>query len=224
MAVALDIKINRAEFLRALEGAKDQMPFAMSNALNRAGKQAVKDAKAAIPRFIDKPNPFTRGTRGAKPVYLVPSTKTKLSVTVMISDQQWKYLKFQVEGGTRKPARKQLIVPVAAKKDRYGNMPRTDTGIVREWLTAPRTGQGSVFFGTPAGRGGKAGVWRRDAASGRGKSKRGERLTLLAAFRPFARYRRNRFPFPLLVNQSVKDNWHVHADAAIRFALKTARK
>jgi hypothetical protein len=224
MPVALEIKINQKEFLRALEGQAAQMPFAMSYALNLAGKQAKTEATRAIPRYLDKPTPFTKGSKGAKPVFLIPATKQKLSVTVMISDLQWKYLRFQVEGGTRRPARKQIIVPVAARKNAYGNMPRTDSGIVLEWLTAARSGPRSVFFGKPAGRpGAKEGVWRRDPAKGRGKSRTGDRLTLLAAFRPFARYRKHRFPFHLLVNQSVKDNWHVHADAAIRRALKTAR-
>lgn len=232
MPIALEIRINQKEFLRALDGQAKQMPFAMSLALNLAGKQARDFAQRAIPTYLSKPTPFTRGSRGAKPVFLVPSTKTKLSVTVMISDLQWKYLRYQVEGGTRKPARTKIIVPVAARKNTYGNMPRTDSGIVLEWLTAPRSGPRSVFFGKPAGRpGAKEGVWRRDVASGGGRSKnmpksvRGvrERLTLLAAFRPFARYRKNRYPFHLLVNRVVKDNWHVHADAAIRRALASAR-
>lgn len=224
MPIALEIRINQKEFLRALDGQAKQMPFAMSLALNLAGKQARDFAQRAIPTYLSKPTPFTRGSRGAKPVFLVPSTKTKLSVTVMISDLQWKYLRYQVEGGTRKPARTKIIVPVAARKNTYGNMPRTDSGIVQEWLTAPRTGAGSVFFGKPAGRpGAKEGVWRRDPAKGRGSKRSGERLTLLAAFRPFARYRKNRYPFHLLVNRVVKDNWHVHADAAIRRALASAR-
>ena len=61
--------------------------------------------------FLDRPNPFTQRGIGVN-----KSSKRRLIASVFIKDIQWKYLKWQVEGGIRHARQKLNPTPTTNKK------------------------------------------------------------------------------------------------------------
>jgi hypothetical protein len=118
---------------------REQMPFAVSLALNRTAQDVKQSLVSEIGRVFDRPNPFTLNS-----VRIRPATKTKLEVEIWLKDDMEggiapsHYLGPQVFGGDRRLKRferallaRKLLPPgmfavpgSGAKLDSYGNISR----------------------------------------------------------------------------------------------------
>lgn len=100
---------------------RKQMPFAISVALNDTANDVKKGVERQLERDIDRPTPFTR-----KAFAVQRSNKRNLTSAVFIKNIQAGYLKPQILGGKRVARKgKPILIPAyAAKKNKYGNLPR----------------------------------------------------------------------------------------------------
>ncbi len=147
----LSFATNVEAFRRELTdlGARE-VPFAAARALTDTARDVEKNTAKRLPKVFDRPTPFT--LRG---LFVKPATKARLVATVGFKDRQAGYLELQETGGTRRPKGRALVVPAAARLNRYGNLPR---GAVRRALARPDT-----FSGTVRGVGG---IWQRIGRGG----------------------------------------------------------
>ena len=104
-----------------------QIPFAASRALNDTGQAARAAVTSAMPEIFDRPTPFT-----ASSIAMLASRKDNLVTTVLVKDQQAKYLLLEETGGERSPAgnsriaSRALVAPgKAAALNQYGNLPNS---------------------------------------------------------------------------------------------------
>lgn len=123
--IAFD-KTNLDAFLRI---APDQVPFAMSFALNKTA-QAVKAAEyEGMKAAFDRPTPYVLRSLQFPP--WAWATKRKLEATIGFKDGAWQYVKPHVIGGGRSLKRYEHRLFAGrysspgrgAKLDKYGNMP-----------------------------------------------------------------------------------------------------
>lgn len=180
---------------------KRQIPFATSQALNDTAFQARTDAMAGMDKHLEKPTPWTkRGIRVGK------STKAKLVSSVAIEPDRWKYLRFQVSGGTRKHKTDGTIVtPKSIRTNQYGNITR---GKIKALVSS-----GKAFVGTV---GDVYGVWQRPG-------RKGGPLKLLARFEDQAEYAR-RYPFARIVADSVRKNFKSNFARRLGAALSGGKR
>lgn len=165
-----------AKFKAALGATmRKQMPFATALALTTVAKAAQGATEGAMPSVFDRPIPFTQ--RG---VAIQPATKAKPIARVFFKDRQAAYLALQETGGARKPRKKALLMPEAAKVNQHGNMRRsTFEGLKRNKNT---------FVGTINGA---SGLWRRPKRGTRSDGTYGNKGSpeLMVAFEASATYR-----------------------------------
>lgn len=163
--VEINFKHNIREWTRELSAFhREQIPFAAALALTETARDDVKPAvELRIELAFDRPTPFTR--RG---VAYLAARKNNLVATVLIKDRQAAYLKIEETGGVRRPRNRALPIPVAQRRNKYGNLPR---GSVRRLLARPDTFSGTVN--------GHAGIWQR----------KGRKLRLLVAWEDQATYK-----------------------------------
>lgn len=113
------------EYARSLGTlAEKQLPFAAATALNELAVDGKADVERGIKRNFDEPTRFTKNS-----VAVLYAKKNQLHSTVLIKDQQAKYLGITETGGTRKPGdyatgRKAVLEPADIKLNRYGNLPK----------------------------------------------------------------------------------------------------
>lgn len=100
----LDLEFDDRSF-RLIRAAPDQARFACARALTRTATDAQKEVRAEIPRrFRLRRRWIVQGIRTER------ATKNELVAKVVSRD--W-FMKFQEEGGTRRPqASKRMVVPV----------------------------------------------------------------------------------------------------------------
>ncbi|QKL71445.1 hypothetical protein HI806_09205 [Ralstonia solanacearum] len=195
--LAFSVKHNIADVQRTLsKAAKQQLPFAIAKGLTQTAKATQDKLTSALPRQLDKPTPFTMRAFG-----VTAATKQRQLATVFIKPDQWKYLKYQVEGGVRRPAKRAVIVPESMRLNQYGNMPK---GAVRKLLA-----KAGVFSGTVDG---VAGIWQR----------KGGRAVLLVKYADKVVYKR-RFPFADIGERSVAAVFGPIFNQALADALATMR-
>lgn len=193
---------NIRAFERQLSGlAQRQLPFATSLALNDTADTIKRNAERSLDRDLDRPTPFTK--RG---LMVLRSSRRRLEATVLFKDRQASYLAWQEEGGTRRPLRRAIPVPVGVRLNRYGNMTR---GRVRALLA-----RRDVFSGNPTGRAG--GIYQRTGKGGR-------KLRLLVAWEGSATYR-PRLNFRRSAERTAVHYFPIALDRAMRRALATARR
>lgn len=187
-SVSIDLEPIRKQ-LNNLE--RKQIPFATSQALNDVAYGAVQEVKRQAPTKLDRPTPYTlKGFRYRK------STKRDLVSSVFIDSNRYKYLRYQIEGGTRNNSGKGTAVPVNIKLNKYGNIPGRRKGIIKKK---------SQFIGNVRG---KPAIWER--------SKKG--LKLLAVIKTHVTYKK-RLPFNNIVRQYVERTFRSKFDVRIKNAL-----
>lgn len=164
--------------------ASSQLPFAAALGINDVAGQIRDAEQSGLERDLDRPAPFTK--RG---MFVARASKRRLVGVVGFKKVQSKYLGLQASGGKRRAKRRAVVVPVAARLNKYGNMPR---GALKRQLAKP-----DVFSGTVKG---VAGVWQRPkrgarrtkaggAQSGRvGTVGKRKGLKLLAAYYSAVKY------------------------------------
>lgn len=204
--VKISVKTDVKQIVKKLNSfARKQAPFATSKALNDTAFQVMTKERDVVGKHIDKPTPFTkRGFRFKK------SNKRKLVAEVFIPPAQNKYMKFQVDGGTRSPNRTAIPIPVGQKKNKYGNMPRNK---VKTLLAGVKT-----FSGRPKGHpGAPAGIYKRLGAKGRKK------LRLMVKWHPENVTYKSLFPFYSIARREAQARFPSNMRRAMAFALRTAR-
>jgi len=181
--------------------SRKQIPFAASQAINDTATQSQRALRTNARKQLDRPTPFTlRGFTVQR------SHKNKLTAYVYVNKIQEKYLRFQIEGGTRKDKEVgRVLVPVNARLNKYGNIPgKHSAGLTR----------GKKRFA--AERNGVKGIWERRGG------KRNPKIILIAAYHTRAAYTKQ-FDFYKTVAGVVRKNITKHFEKRLRLALRTAR-
>ncbi|PHS21749.1 MAG: hypothetical protein COA84_15150 [Robiginitomaculum sp.] len=213
---AINLRMDLMDFERGLTRLeKKQMPFAASLALNATVLDVQKNAIARLSKDLDRPTPFTK--RG---VFVKRSTKQNLFADVGFKDIQAGYLKWQQDGGVRRPKQKAIVVPVANgagfKRNKYGNMSRN---AVKRLLAKP-----NVFSGKVKGVGG---IWLRPKRSKRrgggvGTVTNVKAPKLLAAYRSSVKYMPT-MDFQGDAYKTAKVRFPHHLERTFKQALATSR-
>lgn len=178
MQINVKVDIDKAtRFLNTVQ--KDQIPFAASKTLNDL---AFNLSQKVLPQktqetFEGGATPFTR--RGFR---YKRSSKRDLIATVFIDPARAEYMKFMVDGGTRFPKRRSILVSTKQSKlNQYGNIPR---GTLKQMVDD----KAKFFKGIPKGRTGEQyeGIWER---YGRKSKDGGERIRMVAKYTNKAGYK-----------------------------------
>ena len=158
---------------------RNEVPFAMAKALTKTAQDVQAAEIREVKDVFDRPTPYTLSS-----FYVKPATKSKLEARVYIKNEAAKgtpaikFLKAQIEGGTRKQKRFEKALQAAgimpagyfavpgegAKLDSYGNM---DRGLIVQLL---------AYFKAFPEAGYKANMTdKRKAALAKGNAKKGQR-------------------------------------------------
>jgi hypothetical protein len=162
----VDVTSEIPEMLRALATFRGQMPFAVSQALNKAGFDVRKALNQGTTRHFDQPTRFTQTA-------FVVERGNKADPTVLVGAQANRpYFGPQIRGGTRYPKEFEgfmrglsggritgKLVPTRLVVDARGNPRKSVFGQVQRGLST--TGRGGYFIGTPKGGNRAPGVYRR---------------------------------------------------------------
>ncbi len=236
--ISIDIR-GMDEVQRALRGlASDQIPYALSRAINGTAFQVMKAERAKITSTFDRPTPFVqRGIRYEKAtkqtltarIYAAPESDKALSPNAFGGGRETKiYEAVMRSAGVLQPG-KHAVPGSGAKLDRYGNIDRDQLAAILKSLgllsaqNASRGGKkrqramaksGTYFVG---GRGHArhlhAGIWQRVGSRG---------LKPVIMFISPATYSA-RFEFVETARAEVVRVFAANFDAAITMAMKTAR-
>lgn len=199
LSVKLDVE-DVTKFLTKLE--KRQVPFATSRSLNDVAWAARQKLIRETPKHLRNPNPFT-----LRAFRVDQSTKRRLISRVFIAAKQWRYLRWQILGGTRRGPF--ITNPVNEPLNKYGNI----KGLFRKkprWQRGEPAGKQGTFVKTI---GDTLGVWSRT----KGK------LVLLVAAIKSATYRK-RLPFKKIARREVEMKFTGRFKKRIIEAIKTAKK
>lgn len=212
----IDLSANINEVSKQLSmRQKRQIPFATSRALNDT---AFNIARKDLPKFANRiftggAVPFTK--RGFK---FIKSNKKRgspnfLTAFVFIDKLQGAYMKFQIDGGIRKPKRKAILIPTnKLRVNKYGNITRaTRSNIINN--------KSKYFKGIPKGRFGEVyeGIWERSGDN--------QKIRMVAKYKDDARYNK-KFPFPTIVEKLVNNRtkgFRARFEQRLKEALATAR-
>lgn len=182
---------------------KQQIPFALSQAMNDSGRDVKVAEEKELDRKLDAPTPFTK--RG---VYHLRASKRKLVTEIGFKRIQAEYLRLQIRGGIRRPRSKALPVPVGARRNKYGNMPR---GYLKRELAKP-----TVFATSAGNRRSKhlaPGIYRRRKRGG---------PKLLVSFEAQAKYK-PRLEFRKVAHRAFRKRFKQHFRRRLQHAMATAR-
>jgi len=126
---------------------KRQVPFAAHLALNESVFKGSVSVKKALPYFIQGgPVPFT--ARGVQ--YRKSKSKRDLTASIYIPDDQWKYMRWIVDGGTKRWTKSKHGIgkPIYANTrfNKYGNIPgrKRKEAVWREILNRSKKGTVAV--------------------------------------------------------------------------------
>jgi hypothetical protein len=210
-----------------IAGLKKQLPYVTAKALTATAKELQRRIPAALEQQLDRPTPFTKSG-----VFVIPARKDKLEAVVGFKDKQARYMRLQIEGGTRSPGARGLKLPGNIVLDQFGNIPK---GVITKMIQAAKAGKYgsavkkglginargkapanlSLFYGQPKGMPNlPVGIWRRD----------GNQITPVIVFptnKP-ARYK-PRFKFNELAERTVREVWASEFDKSFADAMRTAR-
>ena len=187
-----------ADFKQVTKGLnklqRKQIPFATAGALNDTAFQAKALAVKAMPRFLDRPNPTTM-----KGLMVGKAKKTRLTATVFFKDFVWRYMKYQVLGGTRSTGRKIAVPSRTIRLNKYGNIPGRRGGLIKGGAYVAELGSGLTGIFKPKGK----------------KTELRAILVNQATYKP-------RYPFHAIIERAVrkrfKKNFHRNMERAMRSA------
>lgn len=198
------VKLNIEEVESAFSSlVKKQVPFAIAKALTMTAKNAQFELSRQVEKKLDRPTPFTKKAFGIK-----AASKRKPVATVFVKDKQAAYLGYQIEGGTRKPDGKAVLVPANIKLNKYGNIPSLRGGKkVAALLAKPNTFQATIK-GIP-------GIWQR-------YGRKGSKVKLLIRFESEVNYR-TRLPFDKIVKGVARSKISRNFNTALAQAIASSR-
>ena len=194
--MTVSVKSDAKKLKRGFLADAKAIDRATIGALNEVGFAARRAGIAQMKTKLHKPTRFT--LRG---IFVRKARRGQPWVDVEVLPRQWEYLRFAVEGGTRRPKNRALVMPVNQKTNAFGNLPRG--AVQRHLAKREKSGHGSTFSGVPKGQPhAKPGIYRRE---GTGKSKGHKSLRLEIGYRKAATYRSGRWPF-FRINEGVARN------------------
>lgn len=203
--------------------ASDQLPFATALALTQTARDAAEAVTAALPQHLDQPTPFTRRAFRVR-----RAEKASLTASVYAMDAQAQYLYWQVEGGTRPPARVAQKLPTAIKLNDFGNIPRGEIARLIKLAQAgkrltrargARLGVSSevdLFYGDP-GNDMPVGIYKRVVAGSR------HQLIPLVVFPRRGVHYEPRLPMRSIVERTVRNRFPDRFSTALDQAMRSAR-
>lgn len=222
----INIKVQGNFGAGLISGMQRQIRFAAARALTKTAQAVQRAIPAALERDLDRPNQFTKGG-----TFIVPARREKLEAIVGFKDRQARYMRLQIEGGTRAPGPRGIKLPGDVVLDQYGNIPRGQIAKLiaaarsNKYGRAVRTRLGvnargrapadlSLFFGQPKGRPDlPVGIYRRMPHG----------LLPVVTFQQKTFRYKPRFKFQDLAARVVKDTFASEFDAALADAMRTAR-
>lgn len=251
------VKLTR-DLASQLDGAGKQVRFATAVALTRTAKVAKDDLRKEMMQVFDAPTPYSLNSLRTS-----PATPNKLVATVHLKDDvskggtpAHKYLDPEIDGGGRrhkrfevalersagKPGSMYAVPGVAAKKDRYGNVP---AGEIRKLLSYLRSAEQTLGFQANLSekrrkRMAKGSKTKRPtgyfvAAPGMKNTKHlkpgiyqwtgfawGRAIKPVIVFAGSAQYKK-RLPFAQTVDKTIDREYATQFSAAMEQALRTAR-
>lgn len=233
----ISVKVEGLEAVQAsITGRVKQVRFATAKALTDTAGAIKAAIPLALARDLDRPTEFTK--RG---VYLKAARRDDLRAVVGFQQIQARYLQYQVFGGSRQPTKKALRLPANIPLDPSGNLPPRTIARLIQAAKQGKFGKGvqrrlgldaagkpgdrrkrnaaagpSLFYGQPRGLKWPPGIYRRVPG-------RPGKLIPIIVFpaRP-AKYK-TRFDFYGLADRTVRTEWPRKLEAALQFALATAR-
>lgn len=210
-----------AQQLRDL--AEKQARYAAAVALTRTAQDAAKALNDEMPKYLDKPTPFTQRAFTVK-----RASKIDLQAVVFAKDAQAKYLQYQVAGGSRAPSRKAQRLPTAIKLNEFGNIPK---GEIAKLISMAKAGKRltkargkklgissklNLFYGDP-GHGRPPGIYKRVVNGDE------QILVPLIVFPEVTAKYRPRLPMRTIVQRVVNERFSVNFRAAWSEAVRTSR-
>lgn len=230
----IKVEIRNLEIVKAnIAGMGRQLAYAASRALNATARKVADAMPAEIEQAIDRPTPFTK--RGVR--VLRWSNKGNLQAVVGFMDAQARYMRYQIEGGTRQAGPRGIKLPGNITLNTFGNIPK---GVIDQLKAAAKGGGLSntiarrlqaggnrrkgaapveLFLGQPRGKGWEnapMGIWRRIEGNP------GKLVPVVVFEKKAARYR-PRFDFRKKAEAVVDRHWQAEFNAALAEAMRTAR-
>lgn len=210
MGVQVNVKSNIDNLARRIpRELRGQIPFATSMALNNTAFAVRQEEIKQVDKKLDRPTPFTK--RG---FLFKKSSKKNLVASVFINNKgnkdRTKFMKFQVDGGTRTPKKRAVLVYGAAyPKDRYGNIPSSK-------LRMAIKNKDKFFTGKPKGMPSMPeGIYERTG--------RNTGIRLLGLYTRSADYTRGRMPFYRIAEMKTKAIFDRNFTKAFNKALRSMR-
>lgn len=231
MADSFKIKVDAKDLTKQLTAlAGKQLPFALSSALNKVGKQAAQDANKGMTSIFDRVSPFTARAVGQS----IFASKTSLLTEISIKPLQAKYLSHEILGGTRTPADNTRSTSQALVLPGKGTTPLPSGAVKRIAAQASADQARRAAVAAGARRRGKAtganaGVFKMSdhgPAGGPGgffKRSPDHHITRLVSFEPQASYEA-KYRFRDQILTSVAGNWPKAFEESLARALATAKR
>lgn len=228
----IKVKIEGLDAVQAmLAGKAKQVRYAAAVALTRTANAVKAAMPAVLEQQLDRPTPFTK--RG---LFVRPARKDDLAAVVGFHDIQARYLRRQIEGGTRQAGPRGIKLPGNIELNTFGNIPK---GAIDKLKAAAQSGQISgalrrrlgvggrrkgqatlqLFFGKPQGRGWEkapVGIYRRVPGNP------GKLIPVVVFEDTPARYK-PRLKFREAAEAIVRREWDQQFAKALADAMRTAR-
>tara|TARA_R100001443_G_scaffold21181_1_gene33421 strand:- start:43 stop:666 length:624 start_codon:yes stop_codon:yes gene_type:complete len=201
----ISVKNNIKEATRGLSKIhREQVPFATSNAINMTLFQLRKEMGKQTTKHLDRPTPFTQ-----KGFLVETAKKTTLKGMLFLKEAVEKYLRFQIDGGTRVTG-KHIPIPYKpnARLNKFGNIIGKRSGLVKK---------SNQFIGEVNGI---LGVWERRKVSSSTTAK--SPLKLVIAFTKSVDYK-PRFPFYKISEMFTKNKFDRNFTRAFNKAVRSSR-
>jgi hypothetical protein len=224
MGAMIRIEDNIDDFWRRLSDVgRKQLPFAIAMALNDTAEDVVEAEEKGLEKHLDRPTPYTR-----RAFYRRRASKSNLRAEVGVKRVQAEYLRYQVDGGVRRPKGRAIVVPVNQRKNQYGNMPKgalkralakSDAFVASRGEKATKHLAPGIYQRPKRGRYRSASTRKTSGNKNRGKQK-GPKL--LAAFESSASYSK-RLPFEQTARRKAQPSFNKYLTMRWRQALATAK-
>jgi len=172
--VDISVKLDSRNCIKYLNNiAAKQIPYASAIALNDIAFEVKGEEVVALKQHLDRPTPFTQ-----RAYDVVKANKARIVASVRARAVQSEYLKWQVDGGSRAPAKVANVIPADVGRNAYGNM---RTGVVKRMIAD----KGRYFSGRPRGHSAPAGIWQRLGGKGSRRD-----LRLMVAYDDSVKYKK----------------------------------
>jgi len=180
---------------------RTQIPFATAQAMNKTIAQVHQVERIRARADLDEPMSTTINAIRYKRTH-----KRELEAKVYILPAVSRFLRYQIEGGSRAPRGSVEALPRDIKLNRFGNIPGRRTNKIGKLLQKP-----NVF---EAKRGSINGIWQRTRSGG---------LKLLIEYKKQAVKYKARFKFYRYASVTTSRVWPRNFKRALEQALKTRR-